>query len=60
MSRVRVAVLELTSALHNWRTDPSPANAERVVSLASVVSGFALEFERILETYGDETKEPPT
>lgn len=54
MSRVRVAVLELTSAIHNWRRDPSPENLRRVVECCSVVSGYALDFEAILETYDPE------
>lgn len=46
MTPVREAVLELTSALHNWRRDPSPANMRAVIVAGDVVSGFALELER--------------
>ncbi|HEY2406343.1 MAG TPA: hypothetical protein VGI10_10080 [Polyangiaceae bacterium] len=49
MSRVRVAVLELTSALHNWRTDPNPRNVEALAVAAWDVSGHALELERQLQ-----------
>ena len=57
MSRVRVAVLELTSAIHNWRRDPSPENMRRVVECSSVVSGYALDFDRIIETYEPEARD---
>ncbi len=48
MSRVKDAVLDVTNAMHNWRADPSPKNAELVTIAVHRVSGFALELEAIL------------
>lgn len=48
MTPVREAVLELTSALHNWRRDPSPENMRAVIVAGDVVSGFALDLEHTL------------
>lgn len=48
MSRVKEAVLDVTNAMHNWRADPSPKNAELVTVAVHRVSGFALELEVIL------------
>ncbi len=42
---MRRAVLELTSAVHNWRLDPNPQHVEALTVAAWSVSGHALELE---------------
>ncbi len=54
---VRSAVLELTSALHNWRHDPNPENVEALTVAAWSVSGHALELERRVQVLVAGTEE---
>ncbi len=49
MSQVKQAVLELTSAIHNWRHNPSTERLQGVVIAADALGGFALHLEQSLE-----------
>lgn len=56
-THVRTAVLDLTSAIHRWRENPSPEHMTRVIVAGDTLSGYALELERALILAIGETPE---
>ncbi len=55
MSQVREAVLELSSAVHDWRDKQGPKQLERVILAASALGGFALDLETSLARVAETT-----
>lgn len=53
MSQVKTAVLELTSAVHNWREKQGPQQLDRVILAADALAGYALQLEKGLELITD-------
>lgn len=49
MSQVKDAVLELTGALHDWRTKQGPEQLKRLILASDVLAGLALHLETTLE-----------
>ncbi len=48
MSQVKEAVIELSSALHEWREKQRPEQMRRVMLAANILEGFALDLEQAL------------
>jgi len=49
----RTAVLELHTALHNWRREPSPDNARALVVASETLCGHTLDLCASLERIAD-------